>query len=230
MLKPRFHDFTPDVIVEVTSVCDRKCVGCYAPNIVTKEAPEDLIKKFPDLYLSPQQLESSLALISGGSEVFITIRGGEPSRHPLLGDLVEVARKYGRKTYIETHGQWIDDRSEDSSALLEKIARANIFVKLSFDRMHGMSVERLQTITNILGGLGIQWVVAITERNASDFEVVRATCDFVPDDRIIIQIKAVHSNELFRPRLGVINTRGRFVPTLTNRLPNRSALEVANEF
>jgi MoaA/NifB/PqqE/SkfB family radical SAM enzyme len=37
--------FNPDLIIEVTAACNRACVGCYAPNVVSNESAISLYEK-----------------------------------------------------------------------------------------------------------------------------------------------------------------------------------------
>ena len=73
--------FIPDIIVEVTGACNRSCVGCYAPNVVSKEGAVALYEKQPQLFIGIGAINNAFNNIGGYSNV-IAIRGGEPSLQP----------------------------------------------------------------------------------------------------------------------------------------------------
>jgi hypothetical protein len=205
--------FAPDLIVEVTQVCDRACAGCYAPNVVTKSDGLELLRSNPELFLSPKNLESAVANLSK-SLASIAIRGGEPSRHPELGQLLKIASRIG-KTLLETHGRWLLGAS--CAPLLKEIQESNTTVKISFDKMHGATSEELRTMLSRLTENAIPYLVAITESSLADYENTKALCDFVPESAIIFQKKASHFEELVRPKLGVIGVNGQFKRFLTHQ-------------
>ena len=67
--------FTPELIVEATTVCDRACNGCYAPNVVSKEDATLLLKNSPSLFLTQEKLASTLSLLPEIPRN-ISVRGG----------------------------------------------------------------------------------------------------------------------------------------------------------
>src|SRR5258708_13173502 len=94
--------FSSDLIVEATLVCDQSCIGCYAPNWVSKEIPADSFKSKPHLFLSPDALTSALRSIRphGGKPFAVSIRGGEPSPHPPLGSLIHILHPHARTNFL----------------------------------------------------------------------------------------------------------------------------------
>lgn len=204
--KIQFMTFNPDVIVETTSVCDRACVGCYAPNVVSRESTKTLLKARPELFLSPEKFKISLEHMPAGLGT-ASFRGGEPTRNPALPDLIKIASKFFAKIFIETHGQWILGTTENQE-LFDAIQETGAILKLSFDKMHGLSRETLSKITRRLDSLDIAWCVAITETKAEEFFQIRMDCYWVPDSQIIFQKKAVEATQLVSPKFGVIKMDG----------------------
>jgi drug/metabolite transporter (DMT)-like permease len=208
-----YYKFDPTVIVEATSVCDRSCPGCYAPNVVTKEDTENLLKTNPNLFLRPEALESQLAKI--GQADAIAIRGGEPSRHPRLPELLEICARFSKEIILETHGRWIYPQTNPS--LLDTCRGLKVTMKLSFDLMHGLSKTDLRLITDTLERNSVPWLVAITEKDEDDFIETRTECDWVPDSKIIFQKKVSSIADLITPKVGVIHCNGTLSSTLNSR-------------
>lgn len=204
------RSFHPDLIIEVTSVCDRHCVGCYAPNLVSKIDPEQLFLDRPELFIDPKVLEKQLPTLAPLG--LVAIRGGEPTRHPRLHEILQLCSQGATEVYLETHGRWIGGPLGELEGLCSQLG---IVVKISFDRMHGTSVSELQRMTSILNLKGIPWVVAITEPNDDSFAQVRAMCDWVSEDQVIFQKKAVSLSDLITPSRGVIKTDGKFSSKLS---------------
>src|SRR5262245_6815867 len=178
-----FASFEPDILVEVTTVCDRACPGCYSPTVRSKDAPAVVYARYPERFLAPSVLGRELAAL-GESGLVIALRGGEPSRHPGLADVVRVASRYARTLYVETHGRWVVERTLESLRLVEALAAPEAIVKISFDAMHGMRPALLREAIATLDRAGAAWVVAITEPDDVAFARTRATCDWIADARI----------------------------------------------
>ena len=105
-------NFCPDLIVEVTSICDRACSGCYALNIVSKKSKMAVYEQFQNLFLDSTVFSARLGEIADSAQT-ISFRGGEPTRHPFLSRLLELtADKTDSKIYLETHGRWVLDETE----------------------------------------------------------------------------------------------------------------------
>ncbi|WP_208349518.1 hypothetical protein [Pseudaestuariivita rosea] len=82
-LTPEVFCFDPELIVEVTSVCDLNCPGCYSPTLRTTEKPEITFAQYPDMFMLPRTLAQALFSLHPAPRR-LSLRGGEPSRHPLL--------------------------------------------------------------------------------------------------------------------------------------------------
>jgi organic radical activating enzyme len=206
-------EFRPDLIVEVTGVCDRACVGCYAPNLVSKFTPEEMYEAKPEMFLTAARFTEVLSSINGNIES-IAIRGGEPSRHPFLADILEVAHEKSNQVYVETHARWILDQQQ-SESLLKKCANLGTTLKISFDHMHGLSAKDLREITDQLSTHQVDYLIAITEDNRTNFDLTRAICSWVSDKQIIFQKKAVTMQELIVPKIGIIKLNGNLSRTLS---------------
>jgi organic radical activating enzyme len=206
-------EFRPDLIVEVTGVCDRACVGCYAPNLVSNTNGEEMYRARPEMFLKSDRLSEVLNEFNGNIDS-IAIRGGEPSRHPYLADILRVAHEKSNQVYVETHAHWILDQNQ-SQSLLAACSELGTTIKISFDHMHGLSSEELKLITERLALSEVRWVVAITEENEEAFQLTRALCSWIPDKQIIFQKKATTMQELIVPKVGVIKLNGRFSRTFS---------------
>lgn len=223
-----FALFNPEIIIEATGVCDRACAGCYAPNLVSTQTPQQLYQAYPELFLKPELLKRTLERIGGSGFSLISIRGGEPTRHPDLEELLLIAAQFANSVVLETHGRWLLlDQIARSEPLLDVIRRSRAHVKLSFDRMHGLGIEDLHFITDVLSWHGINYRVAITEKNEEEFLKIRRLCSWLRDEDIIYQKKAVALSELPTPSVGVVGLDGTLRRTLAvrdsfNSVPLRS--------
>lgn len=195
--------FDPDLVVEVTMVCDLKCNGCYAPTVFPRLGAE------PDAFLSPERLGDAIAGVRQSVEdppiPQIAVRGGEPALHPNLKGILGVLRPLALNLYLETNGNWI--LTQDKS-LLGICASLKVIVKISFDSMHVITASDLARMCGFLDRHGVQWMVAITEASESEFQATRDKCKWIPDEKIFFQPKAFHQDSLIRPRLGVIHPNG----------------------
>ena len=220
------NKFVPDLIVEATSVCDRACAGCYAPNVVTTQSKSDLFRTNPEFFLEPSALKSALRTLEHSVPVHtLAIRGGEPSRHPLLPELIAIAATSSSKVILETHGRWILEGGSGANALLQACRDNNVQVKISFDRMHGLAADKLKTIWDLLQAQGLQILVAVTESSEAEFLKTRSLCHWVPESQIIFQMKAKSDADLVRPNVGVINRSGQLSLRLTSRLNSKHDAE-----
>lgn len=208
MVKEQYlSQFVPDVILEVTTACDRNCPGCYSPTLVSKESPEDLLRDHPSLFMTPEVLSTSLAALQR-TDLTIAMRGGEPSRHFQLGELIIAAQNYTQLIYIETHGRWILNDNTLTQRWLEIFKTYDVICKLSFDSMHGLKSEQLKLITEKLDTHNVYWMIAITEVTENEFALVKASCPWIPESKILFQKKVKNHNELIQPPLGIISTAG----------------------
>lgn len=216
-----FYDFTPALIVEATSVCDRSCPGCYAPNVVSKLSSENLFAERPDLFLDPHKLDEILSKVNTTPNEKIgiaSIRGGEPTRHPNLLAIVELLSHSAEKVFIETHGRWIVDLDTNYADLLDGCRKNRTVIKLSFDKMHDGASLPLRKITDTLDKMKIGYLIAITESSEHEFLLTRAICYWVPNSKISFQKKAVKVDELIMPEIGVVRVNGTFSHTLNSKI------------
>ena len=221
------NTFTPDLVVEVTGACNRACVGCYAPNVVSNEGATELFEKRPELFLSIVGFNRALNELSVFPKV-TAIRGGEPSLHPKLAILLKMASVHSAMVMLETHGRWLLPENIKAYGDLVKSIRENrIVVKISFDKMHGLKKDELQIMTDFLVWHEIDYRIAITESSLADFMVTRSQCYWVPDEKIIYQPKASNEIELVKPIIGTINVRGEIKRTLSHKFEFEPALGVA---
>ena len=225
------NSFKPDLIVEVTKVCNRACNGCNAPNVVSKESSQDLMRKDPSLFLNVPDLQYALLSLNAVVPRLVSIRGGEPSLHPNLAGLLNVLRFFSQEIVVETHGRWaLNESLSQHTDLLAVIQFNKVKIKVSFDSMHGLGSEDLLEITSNLEAKGIEYLIAITEDGPDKFLITRNRIPWVKDEKIIYQPKASHSVGLYQPPMGVINSKGQISGGLTakfNLSANTSALETA---
>jgi hypothetical protein len=219
------NTFQTDLIVEVTGACNRACSGCYAPNVVAKDASE-VFEKRPELFLKTEALNNTL---SGMTPIEIaSIRGGEPTLHPDLPSILKIVATRSREVFLETHARWLMEESFiPYVGLLKSIVDNGIIVKISFDKMHGLKAEELQRITHFLNWHDVDFRIAITEPTLADYMATRALCSFIKDEKIIYQPKAVSADELVKPTVGTINVRGELKATLNHKFNAANDLRVA---
>jgi organic radical activating enzyme len=207
------NTFIPDLIIEVTGACNRACVGCYAPNVVSNKGAIALFDNNPELFLGVLALNNAMNELQEFPLV-TSIRGGEPTLHPKLPILLLIASKKSDKVFLETHGRWLLPKNVDTHIeLIQSIKKNNVIVKISFDKMHGMKEAELKEITEFLNLNGIRFRIAITEATLADYLETRSFCSWVSDDKIIFQQKAIREEELVKPWIGTINVRGELYPT-----------------
>ncbi len=215
--------FSPDVIVEVTTVCDRACPGCYSPTLRTREDPAKVHAQNPELFLSPKALDHALGALAepvGG----LSLRGGEPSRHPLLSELVEVSHRWATTIWVETHARFLLTPSTYAAQWLETFHRTDTIVKISYDRMHRLREQQLRVVVEALEKSAVRWMVAITEPDHDSFLSTRAECAWIADEHVTFQHKVTDHRRLVQPRLGTIDVGGR----RQVRPTHRKSLEVAS--
>ncbi len=220
------NTFQPDLIIEVTGACNRACAGCYAPNVVAKDASE-VFEKRPELFLKSVALNNALSGIFSPVAI-AAIRGGEPTLHPEIATLLKTTANRADHVYLETHRRWL--MAEDFipyMELLEVIKSSGIIVKISFDEMHGLKANELQRIVHFLNWHDVDYRIAITESNLADFMATRSLCSFVKDERIIYQPKASSADELVMATIGTINVSGDLKKTLTHKFEEAPFFGVA---
>ena len=220
--------FKPDLIVEVTSVCNRACNGCYAPNVVSKDSAQELMKKDSNLFLDVDKLQ---ALIDGWdtfSPDVISVRGGEPSLHPELLAIVRMLSTLGQNVVVETHARWLlgNERNQYIS-FIEGLRNTKGIIKISFDSMHGLKSIDLKEITEFLDDYGISYIIGITEKTYEEFFIKRLACNWIEDSKIYFQKKAENINELIKPMIGVINVQGELRKNLTTKFDIRDLIKEA---
>ena len=221
------NTFIPDLIVEVTGACNRACIGCYAPNVVSNEGAVSLFEKRPELFISVVGLNKAMNELRTWPQV-TAIRGGEPTLHPKLPVLLIMASNKSDQVFLETHGRWLLPQNVTAhKELLQSIKERRIIVKISFDKMHGLKKDELQMMTDFLNWHESNYRIAITESSLTDFMVTRSQCSWVADEKIIYQPKATSQIELINPTIGTINVRGEIKSTLSHNFELEPALGVA---
>jgi organic radical activating enzyme len=221
------NTFNPDLIVEVTGACNKACVGCYAPNVVTNEGAETFFEKRPELFLSVTGMNKAMNDLQLTSSI-TSIRGGEPTLHPKLPILLTIASNKSNQVYLETHGRWLLPQNINSNkVLIQTIKEKKIIVKISFDKMHGMNGDELKAITEFLTWNDINFKVAITEESLANYLVTRSHCYWVSEDKIIFQQKVSHEADLIKPNIGTINVRGEIKKSLTHKFEEEISLGLA---
>ncbi|HEX8721342.1 MAG TPA: radical SAM protein [Pyrinomonadaceae bacterium] len=218
-----YFEFNPELIVEVTMVCDRACQGCYAPNLVSRGRAQAALARHPELFLKPEVLSGRLSEIASSLKRQLTslsFRGGEPTRHPELPALIALSLRFTRRLFVETHGRWLlpgQDAGPEPGEALRVLARQGVTVKVSFDSMHGTTAAELKELLGRLDRQGVNWLVAITEPDAESFLARRELCGPVADSKIVRQLKVARASELYAPPLGVIRTDGAILHSLSAR-------------
>jgi organic radical activating enzyme len=208
--------FKPDLVIEATSVCDRACAGCYAPNVVSKESSINLLNTKPSLFLFPEYLALAISELDLEKKI-VSIRGGEPTRNPLLSEILLTLEKSGARLYLETHGKWLIDE-KDQEPLLRALTLTDANVKISFDSMHGTSAEELAAMVSILRKHTIRFSIAITEASPESFLKSLALLNSFAFNEIYFQVKATTNEALVRPSIGIVGVEGNLKTNLSSKL------------
>lgn len=220
--------FSPDLVIEVTSVCNRSCSGCYAPNVVSNASAAELMDKQPGLFLDISKLQEGITFWDHPLPDLISIRGGEPSLHPDLPAIFKSLKYFGKMLVLETHSRWLlAENRESYSDLIEAVLEFGIVIKISFDSMHGLKAEQLKDITNLMEEKGIEYLIAVTEKNNKDYISTRQMAYWIETDRFIFQQKATSHNELIKPNIGVIGVDGQLKEGLKSKLTSSFNLKEA---
>jgi len=199
-ISPRFQ---PDLIVETTMLCDRSCSGCYAPTILARRG-----SALPSDFLSLASLEGALATLAPNLADFapvIAVRGGEPTLHPALLDLLSRLRQLTTNLYLETNGHWI---LKEDEALLQICKQVGVIVKISFDSMHTLKPHELHRACDKLDRNHVEWTVAITEATELAWHGTVTANQWLPLERAVFQPKAVDYTGLVKASIAVIRPDG----------------------
>jgi MoaA/NifB/PqqE/SkfB family radical SAM enzyme len=212
-----YFNFAPDLIIEATNACDRKCHGCYAPNVVG-EIQE--LGRQSDLFLSIANFKTAIQNENLSDLRSVAIRGGEPSLHPSLEILLEACCGISETVFLETHGRWLLNPEQNEK--LKTLSRIGIVAKISFDPMHELTVEDLKKIVKTLEEYQIRFVVAITAKHFLRFVEIRKRVPFLANELICFQEFATSVDRLIVPRYGVLGRDGIRRKTLTHRFETLS--------
>lgn len=210
-----YFAFEPELIVEVTMVCDRACLGCYAPNIISRSDHVDTLRRRPELFIHPEALRERLAEVTSSIKrplTSLSFRGGEPTCHPSLPALIDLSMEFTCQLFVESHARWVLPSGErtglDVKGIINALARPNVALKVSFDSMHRLSAAELERVLLALDSQGVNWLVAITAHDRAQFDTQRAQCGWIPDAKIVFQPQAVRAPDLYTPAFGVIHPDG----------------------
>ena len=218
--------FNPDLVIEVTSACNRACTGCYAPNVVSNKSAEELMAKDSSLFMNVEKLRSLIQSWTTFNPEVVSIRGGEPSLHPQLANIIFELSKFNSEIFLETHGRWLLESNKTSYlGLINALSMSNSTLKISFDSMHRLNPVDLNKMTDYLSALNIQYVIAITEKTDTELMATRNLCPWISDDQIIFQHKADKAEELLKPTIGVINVKTEMVETLNYKFDIREMIK-----
>ncbi len=200
--------FQPELIIEVTDACNMSCKGCYAANIFINDSinlKNETINLSIDIlkitWLFSQKIKS------------VAIRGGEPSLNPQICEIIQFLSQKAETVYFETNGLWI----ENNEQLLTVIAKHEIIVKLSLDKMHGSNAVKSKLMLNTLSLHNIKVAIAVTEPDYKTFLLVKEKYLGSYNGQVFWQKKASNIAEFYRPILGVINKFGQLKNTVTSK-------------
>lgn len=222
----KMKSFRPDLVVEVTSACNRACNGCYAPNVVSNKSAEELMKRNSSLFMNVPKLRNLLQSWTTFHPEVVSIRGGEPSLHPQLPNIIFELSKFNSEIFLETHGRWLLEKDKTPYlGLINSLVMSNSIVKISFDTMHRLNPADLKKMTDYLSAVNIKYVIAITEKTDSELVASRNLCSWVSDEKIYFQHKADKAEELLKPGIGVINVDGNLVETLNYNFDIRDMIK-----
>jgi organic radical activating enzyme len=215
------HQFLPDLIIEVTNQCDKRCVGCYAPNIFSA-GPESSARAAAK-NLSLVALERAWANHSVlNSARCIGIRGGEPTLNPEIVSILKFFDKVKADIYLETHGEWIDK----DTGFLGTLSKLKTIVKLSVDKMHESSFEQTINRIQLLSAYNIPHFIAVTASTLEEFYSTTSQIVTQPSCKFIFQRKSASFEHLVKPSIGVVTAGGTLSKTVSVR-PSFTKTKVA---
>lgn len=222
--------FSPDLIIEVTSACNRSCVGCYAPNVILKSGNLDT-EYLKTISLSMTSIEKALTAIGDdlAKSAVIAIRGGEPTLNPDLPQILTLLPTNSKK-FLETNGNWILSHVlpvAQKDTLLNSLVHSKTCLKISYDTMHKSRPEQLRQQIEFLKQKGIAWCLAITAAREDDCLPLLAEIPFINTNLVFFQRLAHKIDDLVKPSLGVIDTKGNFKTSVTAHSHFYEATEVS---
>jgi drug/metabolite transporter (DMT)-like permease/organic radical activating enzyme len=201
--------FAPEVLIETTNVCNKKCKGCYAANIYNQAFNESN-------FLNVETFEAAIAKVPLTVKS-IAIRGGEPTLNKKLPEIIAIASNKFDEIFLETNGEWLLEGREFNK-LFKSCKNHNVTIKISFDTMHGLAPEKLNLMVTKLENFNIKYLVAITEKNKYDFLNFIKSIPFVKLDKIYFQQFATSISEVMMEScIGVINYSGGYVTQVNSR-------------
>lgn len=203
----QIEEFKPDLIIEVTNVCNKNCKGCYASNVDLNSGKES--------NLSPELLNLSLQSLLILEELnTISIRGGEPTLNQDIDKIILRLEKFSfDKIYLETNGDWI----QENSPLLLKLENSKVIIKLSTDKMHAIPAQIITKRVDLLKKYKLNFLLAVTDESLE--KCIEFVTEHYPNVNapFIFQKKAYSTNELIQPTYGVLNSKGVLSKTLTTK-------------
>lgn len=202
--------FRPDIILEVTNLCNMACSGCYAPNVLEKnKKAKDHIK-----HLTLRELEDNWPAV--GYVKKVAIRGGEPTLNPGIGKILSFIKGKADEIYLETNGRWL----ECSTDFLKIIKENKTTIKFSFDKMHGVRISEKNNLLKSLIKENFRLSIAITTNTFDEFmlEYEEIDSDLLSEIEVFWQKKAFKIEDLVSPTFGVISKNGLFTSSVTAKL------------
>ncbi|MBF0313776.1 MAG: EamA family transporter [Oligoflexia bacterium] len=224
LLRIKFSDkwYRPDVIIEATNFCNKRCAGCYAPNaLVDGGACKKLSPK-----IAAELIKGVQAKVKKRLDL-VFIGGGEPTANEELSAIISEIKPYINQVVIETNGQWLLDKNFNQS-LMDSIKGTGSIVKIGFDEMHGTPIEQLKIMLEKLDEEKIQYKIGITGNNTSDIKSIMEKLSFLSPSDFIFHKKVVETSKLTKARYGVINVRGELVLSVNSLLENQKQKEHKN--
>jgi uncharacterized radical SAM superfamily Fe-S cluster-containing enzyme len=170
-------------IVPITSACNLDCPICYTHN-----------KNAGAFHMSEAELTAILGHLRAADPEhrIINLTGGEPTQHPAFERIVELCHQEGiHRITISTHGL----RFVKDEALLERLARLNARIVLSFDSFKAATNEHM------LGGKfldGKLRVLELLEKYEVDTTLLPVLAKGVNDDEVGAFVKLALSKAFIR--------------------------------
>lgn len=169
-LCPEHEQHTCIGLIEVTNDCDLKCPVCYAKSGRGIPLPMTQIEAMLDFY---QQTE-------GGQAEILQISGGEPTMHPDIIKIIQMARdKKIQYVMLNTNGIRIADDEEFVKELSQFKGRFEIYLQFdgfdesTFAHLRGrkLSDVKARAIANLTKYKIPITLVATVERDINDHEI-----------------------------------------------------------
>ncbi len=169
-LCPQHRQHTCIGLIEINSDCELACPDCYTGHSASQTLTLDEIARMMDFYQNAE---------SGRAEV-LQISGGEPTRHPHLMDILQMAKdKHFKYILLNTNGLRIAADQTFAKELARFLPRFEIYLQFdgfesnTHSRLRGLDLKatKEKAIANLASAGIPMTLVATIQRHVNDHEI-----------------------------------------------------------